>query len=69
MMVREEKLKTIYTTFDLSKRILIVPDSDFRKNNDQSNPMYSNANIIDFKDTIIFIAVMDDSKYLCIGFE
>ena len=69
MMVREENHKTIYTKFDDSKRLWIIPDSEFRKDCDETSPIFTGSHSMQFEHTFNFIEVMDDSKILCIGFN
>ncbi len=68
MMVREENQKTIYTAFDDSRRIIIIPDSEFKKDCNESSPMFTGNHFLQFDYSFYFIEVMDDSKILLIDF-
>ena len=69
MMVREEKSKTIYTKFDDSRCLMIIPDSEFRKDPNDSIPIFTGTHFLEFYDEFNFIEVMDNSKLLSIGFS
>ena len=69
MMVREENQKTIYTRLDDDMRLWIIPDTEFRKQSDESSPSFTGTHFLQFEDAFKFIEVMDDSKILFIGFN
>lgn len=71
LMVREEKQKTIYTTFDFIlnfRTLMIIPESEFRKERNEPSPIFTGSHFLEFKHRFNFVEVMNDSKILCIGF-
>ena len=53
---------------DDSRRLWIIPDSEFKKDCDESTPVFKTSRFIEFQDAFNYIEVMDDSKMLAIGF-
>jgi hypothetical protein len=68
MMVREDNKKTIYTVFENFRRLVIIPDSEFKINSNESSPIFTVNLFLEFVHPLSFIAIVEESKILFIQF-